>query len=293
MPSALAVFILMVSSAVVARKLFAAAILRADGDENWERLSSATPRLSLFGYARLTCSHQIREGPDMTAGPSFAILRGVSQTSGAKIMLDAPSVAIDQHSLFNERAVDWLQPHVPPPALAATMNLSRRSFLMAGACASSVLWPKVARAQGGIWQEYRRDDAGFRIEMPGAPKIRVEKGNPGDNWTTSTNAQVRYQHEIFDVSWTEFKDFVSVEDEYRRFRELMTGAGYRIEEDIPLTLNDVPAREFIIETGNINFVRRIMAVRSLAIAIHVTGARNIRYSPTVRRFLDSFKLLRT
>src|SRR5262249_48047599 len=131
------------------------------------------------------------------------------------------------------------------------------------------------------------------IEMPGAPKIKEEKADPEDNWTRSINAQVRYQHEIFDVSWTEFKDIVSVEDEYTRFRNMMRGAGYRIEEDIPLTLNDVPAREFIVETGNINFVRRITVVRNLAIAIHALGARNIQNSPTVRRFLDSFKLLRT
>ena len=208
-------------------------------------------------------------------------------------MLDVPSVTIGQRSLLNERAVDWDQPHIPPPALAATINLSRRSFLVAGACASSVLGPKVARAQGGIWQEYRRDDVGFRIEMPGAPRIRVQKGDPEDNWTTSTDAQLRYQHEFFAVSWTEFKDIVSVEDEYTRFRDMMTRAGYQIEEDIPLTLNDVPAREFIIETGNINFVRRIMVARNFTIAIHAMGARNIHNSPTVRRFLDSFKLLRT
>jgi hypothetical protein len=24
--------------------------------------------------------------------------------------------------------------------------------------------------KGGVWQEYRRDDAGFRIEMPGTQK---------------------------------------------------------------------------------------------------------------------------
>ena len=173
------------------------------------------------------------------------------------------------------------------------MNLSRRSFLVAGACASPVLGLKVARAQADIWQEYRRDDVGFRIEMPGEPKIRVQKGDPQDPWTTSTDAQVRYQHELFDVSWTEFKDIVSTEEEYTRFRDMMTRAGYQIEEDIPLTPNDVPAREFIIETGNINFVRRIMAVRNFAIGIHAMGARNIHNSPTVRRFLDSFKLLRT
>jgi hypothetical protein len=52
------------------------------------------------------------------------------------------------------------------------------------------------------------------------------------------------------------------------------------------------AREFIIETGSINFIRRITAVGNLAIAIHAMGPRNVHYSPTVRRFLDSFKLLR-
>src|SRR5215470_7035304 len=94
-------------------------------------------------------------------------------------------------------------------ALVATMSLSRRRFLLAAACASSGLAPELARAQASIWQEYRRDDVGFRIEMPGAPRIRVQKGRPEENWVTSTGAQVRYEHEIFDLSWTEFKDMVS------------------------------------------------------------------------------------
>jgi len=208
-------------------------------------------------------------------------------------MLDVASVAIGQSSLLHERAVDWRQPRVAAPALAPTMNLSRRGFLVAGACAWFILGPKAARAQGGNWQEYRRDDVGFRIEMPGEPRIRVERGDPGDNWTTSTDAQVRYQNEIFDVSWTEFKTIASVEDEYTRFRNMMTGAGYQFDQDIPLTIYGVPAREFIIETGDINFIRRIMAVRNFALATHALGARNIHNSPTVRRFLDSFKLLRT
>jgi hypothetical protein len=209
-------------------------------------------------------------------------------------MLDLPATAIGQRSWLHERMPDRdRRPHVPLPALAAAMNVSRRSFLVACVGASSALGLRVTRAQGDIWQEYRRDDVGFRIELPGVPNIRVEKGGPGDNWTTSTNAQLRYQHEIFDVSWTEFKDIIPVEGEYKRFRDMMTGAGYQIDEDIPLTLYDVPAREFIIETGQLNFVRRIMAVRNVAIGIHAMGARNIHNSPTVRRFLDSFRLLRT
>jgi len=209
------------------------------------------------------------------------------------MMLNVLSVAISQCSLLNERAADWDRRPLPPPALAATNEFV--SPHLSGSWRVRIVCPrpKVARAQGDVWQEYRRDDVGFRIEMPGAPKIRVEKGDPKDNWTISTDAQVRYQDEIFDVSWTEFRDIVSVEDEYTRFRDMMTRAGYRIEEDIPLTLNDVPAREFIIETGNINFVRRIVAVRNFAIGLHAMGARNTSYSQTVRRFLDSFRLLRT
>jgi hypothetical protein len=229
-------------------------------------------------------------GPDVR--PLFRYTEACQIASGAKIMLDVPSAAIGKPSLLSQRAVGRDRSQVPPPALTPSINVSRRRFLVVGMFASSVLGPKVARAQGSIWQEYRRDDVGFRIEMPGAPKIRVQKGNRDDNWTTSTDAQVRYQHEIFDVSWTEFKEIASVEDEYTRFREMMTGAGYQLQEDIPLTLDGVPAREFIIETGDINFIRRIMAVRNVALAIHALGARNIHNSPTVRRFLDSFRLLR-
>jgi hypothetical protein len=104
---------------------------------------------------------------------------------------------------------------------------------------------------------------------------------------------VRYQHELFDVSWTEFKTTVRVEDEYKRFRDMMTGAGYQLDEGTALTLDDVSAREFVVETGTINFVRRITAVRNVAIGLHALGARNVGNSPTVRRFLDSFRLLRT
>src|SRR5262249_47583778 len=116
---------------------------------------------------------------------------------------------------------------------AVTMNLSRRSFLVIGACASSCFGPTLALAQGDMWQEFRRDDAGFRIEMPGTPRVRVQRSRPDDNWITSIDAQLRYQNQIFDVTWTEFKNVVPVEDEYTRFRNMMTGAGYRIEEDVP------------------------------------------------------------
>src|SRR5438270_4461407 len=64
--------------------------------------------------------------PRSTLFPYTTLFRS---TSGAKTMLDVPSVAIGQRSLLNERAVDWDQPHAPPPAFAATRSEEHTSEL--------------------------------------------------------------------------------------------------------------------------------------------------------------------
>ena len=125
---------------------------------------------------------------------------------------------------------------------------------------------------------------GFGSKGPGAEHQSGER-RPRGQLDDINQRSVRDQHELFDLSWTEFKVIVAVEDEQTVSRHDAV-AGYQLEQDIPLILYNVPAREFVIETGDLNFVRRIMAVRNLAIAIHVIGARNIHNSPTVGRFLD-------
>jgi hypothetical protein len=132
----------------------------------------------------------------------------------------------------------------------------------------------------------------LRIEFPGEPRIKVERArNPDAPWNSSTDVQARYQSEIFDLTWTEFKNPVPVETEYDRFRDMMKGAGYERVDETEMIVSGVPAREFVIETGAINFVRRILAARNLAIAIHVIGGRNLQNTGTVVRFLESFRLL--
>jgi hypothetical protein len=173
--------------------------------------------------------------------------------------------------------------------------IRRREFvtLLGGAAATpaAVLGLRTSWAQGAAWREFRRDDVGFRIEFPGEPRIRVQTPRTEQPWIATTNAQARYGSEIFDLTWTEFKAPVSAEEEYKRFRDMMTAAGYERVDETPLTINDVPAREFIIETGAVNFVRRILAVRNLAIAIHVIGRRNLQNTGAVVRYLESFRLL--
>ena len=80
----------------------------------------------------------------------------------------------------------YLRDSVPPALELANVKtaLSRRRLMLllaASASASAVLVTKMVRAQGDIWREYRRDDWGFRMEMPGEPQVVVddEPGNKG------------------------------------------------------------------------------------------------------------------
>ena len=59
-----------------------------------------------------------------------------------------------------------------------TNPMSRRALLpliAATALSPALFVPSAVRAQGAVWQIYRRDDLGFEIDMPGKPKIEVEE----------------------------------------------------------------------------------------------------------------------
>jgi hypothetical protein len=52
-----------------------------------------------------------------------------------------------------------------------------------------------------------------------------------------------------------------------------------------------PAREFIRESGDLNYIYRVVNVGKRTIAVSVFGEKNIHGNPNVRRFLDSLTLL--
>lgn len=178
------------------------------------------------------------------------------------------------------------------------MSLSRRSFmpLLAGAVAAAALpalASKRARAQGDGWREFRRDDVGFQVEMPGEPKIEVKEDEYKDIWTRTIDAQVDYEQVLFGASCTEYKQAHAADEQFRLFRESMRLNGMPVTREIALTMNGFPAREFISETDHVNFIRREVVAGNLSIAVQATGDRGIHSSPTVRRFLNSFALLRS
>jgi hypothetical protein len=167
---------------------------------------------------------------------------------------------------------------------------SRRACLalLAGASASVGLGWNGARAQEVVWQELRRDDLGFRIEMPGTPTLHEEKGTPAENLIRSISGKVEYQQIAFGVSYTAFMR-VAAEEWFKRFSAGLSALG-RVTET-PLAMSGFPAREFTTEGGIIDSVFQSIVVENATITVSAAGG--IASDPMVRRFLDSFMLLRT
>ena len=97
-----------------------------------------------------------------------------------------------------------------------TMKLmSRRAFLplIAGAALSpAVLVPRSARAQGANWQMYR-PDLGFEAEMPGEPKIKIEKGERDDVIVRTVDAEVDVDATMFGANFQEYRIPLSMREE--------------------------------------------------------------------------------
>jgi hypothetical protein len=177
-------------------------------------------------------------------------------------------------------------------------NWSRRrlmSVLAAVAASTSVvLIPTMAQAEedADAWLEYRRDDLGFRVEMPGEPKVEVKEEESKGILLRSTDALVEYDDEVLlNVHCSEYRDAVSAEEEFRLFRAGMRLAGLAVTGEKARMINGVAARDFIRESDDINFIRRLVVVGNRTIAVSAHGDRDIHDSAAVRRFLDSLVLL--
>jgi hypothetical protein len=169
-------------------------------------------------------------------------------------------------------------------------RLSRRSFLCGVAAATPVvLTVRPSRAQDTVWREYRRPDLGFRIEMPGDPKIETEE----DDQMRSIDARVDYGSIILGVAWQDFKSSQSDATLSARFREGMRLAGMPVTSETSLLTNGFPTHKFIRESDGLNYVQVYVVIGNQTIAASAVGDRGLHSSPTVRRFFDSFTLLRS
>jgi len=167
------------------------------------------------------------------------------------------------------------------------------SVLAAAVSTSAVLVATTSSARADDWQEYLRDDLGFRVEMPGEPEVDVKEDGVDETIVRLIDAQV-YDDEddnLFGVHYTEYRDLMTAEQEYRLFREGMRLGGLGVTRESALMINNIVAREFTRESGGINFVHRLLVVDRRTIGISVYGDRDIHDSREVQRFLRSFMLV--
>ena len=166
-------------------------------------------------------------------------------------------------------------------------HLSRRACLalLAGSASTLLQWSN-ARAQADVWREFRRDDAGFRIEMPGDPTVEDGRGLVADPWIRRINAGVEYEALSFGLVYVEYRQHSS-EEEW--FRELARGLApvFEIVAETPLTMNGFQGREIIAASAELKLdaVYRMFALNNSAF-VTLSAIGPVAH-PNVRRFLDS------
>jgi len=187
---------------------------------------------------------------------------------------------------------------MPLDVVFEKIRISRRRALPSLAGGATVLTsfalrPTAAQAEAAAaWREYRNDEMGFRVEMPGEFKIDQEVGEAGDPWVKAIGAEIEFNGMTMGVHGTEFRGSLKADELYKVQREGMQASGMQATREEERTVSGVAAREFIREVDDINYIHRMVPVGNRTIAVGVFGERNIHGNAIARRFLDSLTLLR-
>jgi hypothetical protein len=178
------------------------------------------------------------------------------------------------------------------------MRTSRRGAMSTLAGVATVLTSLALRSTAAqaeaaaAWREYRNDEMGFRVEMPGEFKTDEEVGEAGDPWVKAIGAEIDFDGMTMGVHGTQFRGSPTAEELYKLQREGMQATGMQASREEQRTVSGVAAREFVREADDINYIHRMVLLGNRTVAVGVFGERNIHGNATARRFLDSLTLLR-
>ena len=142
--------------------------------------------------------------------------------------------------------------------------ISRRVVISTATGAAAVLTSlalcsTAAQAEAAAaWREYRDDEMGFRVEMPGEFKVRQYVGETNDPWIKETSAKINIGRMSLGAMGIEYRTTLSVEEIYK-LGENCTGilgnlCATREERRV---VSGVPAREYIREADDdLNIISR-------------------------------------
>jgi hypothetical protein len=148
-------------------------------------------------------------------------------------------------------------------------------------------------AQAEAWREYRDEETGFRVEMPGEFKVRQYVGESNDPWIKETSAKINIGRMSLGATGIEYRATLSIEEIYK-LAENCTGilGNLCATREERRAVSGMPAREYIREADDdLNYISRMVVVGNRAIAAGAFGERSIHSDPAVLRFLDSLTLL--
>lgn len=158
-----------------------------------------------------------------------------------------------------------------------------------------MVFAAAADAAAQNWNEYRPENGGFRIELPGTPKLNtvpIPVGN--DETAPMTEAVVEAGKVSYLVSWLEYPERLSravpAEQVLDRVRDGMAADGM-LRSEKALAGGNSAGREFLVIQPSRNAAVRIWWAGSRLYQLTVTGGDEIATQPDTRRFLDSFNLV--
>jgi len=143
------------------------------------------------------------------------------------------------------------------------------------------------------WQELRREDLGFRIELPGSPRFEIEQ--PLDSDFKDTILEVRFDIVSFHVIVREARRGAPLSNrESERLLDDVGEAFHKVMEGTSIrrfNIDGCPAREDRVEhQDDFRAVNRAVACNGRHIQFGAAYVASIA-GPAVERFLASFALL--
>ena len=140
-----------------------------------------------------------------------------------------------------------------------------------------------------VWAEYRREDLGFRIEMPGKPQIAV--GN--DPALKETIVELSYDVVTFSVTVLEFQKALTPQEAEQELeaRAAMARTAMDAARSRSFTMDGIPVRESVAEMDGYKAVYRNAVVGNRAILLNVAWHPTVDTNAAAERSLQSFALL--
>jgi hypothetical protein len=145
------------------------------------------------------------------------------------------------------------------------------------------------------WQEYRREDFGFRVEVPGEPMVMINRSP--EQWPKETFVEVMFDRVTFGMTIWDYprRGSMTAQQANETLDHIARGfqSTYGVEPKVNrFTMNGAPGREDIFEFTDSTIQYR--AVVHGGRVIQIAFARelpDVDIKPAGERFLRSFTLL--